>query len=158
MPNFFVITKWHATTFRVEKSNPFPIQELADEFIEENIGKFPDAFIVVDPPGQASDLIVDPVTKTVTLDILPPVKPTVISYDDFEARFTVAEWNKATNWLYEVIPTTGLPKRPKMLQGYNRVIARNSVDLLDPKTNTFLNVMVTGGVITAARKTTILTP
>ena len=88
----------------------------------------------------------------------PISNPTTISFDDFEARFTTAEWDDATDFVYQVDTTTGNPKRKALIQGLARAQARNSVDLLDAKTETFLSVLVNGEIITASRKTAILTP
>jgi len=87
-----------------------------------------------------------------------PIKPTVVSFDDFEARFDMAEWDAATDFVYETDLTTGKPKRRALVQGLARAQARNRVDLLDAKTSAFLDALVVGGVITAQRKTEILTP
>ncbi len=82
----------------------------------------------------------------------------IISFDDFESRFTSDEWDDATDYVYEVDTTTGKPRRRALVQGLARAQARNSVDLLDSKTDAFLSLLVTGNVITEARKTNILTP
>ncbi len=74
MPSFVAIMKWDIG-FRVEKSMSFDTQAEADAHVAAHLGTHPDAFVVVDPPGQASDLIADPVAKTVTLDILTPPPP-----------------------------------------------------------------------------------
>ena len=81
-----------------------------------------------------------------------------ITFDDFESRFTSAEWDDATDYVYEVNITSGKPKRRTLVQGLARAQARNNVDLLDSKTDAFLSLLVTGNVITEARKTDILTP
>ena len=86
-----------------------------------------------------------------------PLSPE-ISFDDFEARFTTSEWDDATDYVYEVSTTTGKPKRRALVQGLQRASARNSIDLLDPKTDAFLSLLAAGNVITEARKTDILTP
>jgi hypothetical protein len=81
-----------------------------------------------------------------------------VTFDSFEGRFTTAEWDAATDYVYEVNTTTGKPKRKALVQGLARAQAQNMVDLLDAKTDAFLGLLVTGGVITAARKIIILTP
>lgn len=81
-----------------------------------------------------------------------------ISFDDFESRFTGAEWDDATDFVYQSDPTTGKPMRRALVQGLARAQARNNVDLSHAKTDAFLSIMVSGGVITEQRKTQILTP
>jgi len=160
MRNFFAIIKWNATSFRVEKSMTFDTQVLADTFVAENISSFPDAFVVVDPPGQASDLIVDPGAKTVTLSVLPIVNPSVIPFDNFESRFTTVEWGATLEFIYEVDLTTGKPKRKEMIRGLGKEIGSDRVDLLKkgPKsTDAFMTTLVNNGIISSARKTEILT-
>ena len=82
----------------------------------------------------------------------------VVSFDNFEARFTAQEWDGTTDFVYEVDITTGKPKRKALVQGLARAQARNHVDLLDARTDVFMDTLVSGGVITAPRKTAILTP
>jgi len=84
--------------------------------------------------------------------------PTNISFDNFEGRFTATEWDDATDYVYEVNTTTGKPKRRVLVQGLACAQARNSVDLTHGKTAAFLQLLVNGNVITAVRKTQILTP
>ena len=74
MPSFVAIMKWDAEN-RVGKSMPFSTRVEADAHIAAHIGAFPDAFVAVDPPAQVSDLLVDPVTKIVSLSVLPPPPP-----------------------------------------------------------------------------------
>jgi len=81
-----------------------------------------------------------------------------ITFDDFEDRFTPQEWDAATLYVYQSDTASGEPLRPKLVQGLQRAIARNQVDLLDAKTAQFLALLVTGNVIDDARKTEILTP
>lgn len=80
----------------------------------------------------------------------------IVTYGDFEARFTVLEFDAATAFVYAADPSTGAPLRPKLIRGLTRAIARNSVDLLDPSTVFFLDALVSGGVINEARKAEIL--
>ena len=76
MASFIAIMKWDAG-FRVEKTASFRIESDANDHVRSNLARFPDAFVVQDPPGQASDLIANPVAKTVTLSPLPaPTPPT----------------------------------------------------------------------------------
>ena len=82
----------------------------------------------------------------------------MVTFDAFEARFTSQEWDDATDFIYEVNTTTGKPKRKALVQGLGKAQARNNVDLLDAKTDGFLTLLESGGVITAARKIIILTP
>jgi hypothetical protein len=79
----------------------------------------------------------------------PPPPPTVISVNAFFARFTPAE--KAA--LLAALPTHaawGLPLVNAALSP--------GVDLTLPATATMVNALVTGGVLTAARATVVLTP
>ena len=76
MSSFLAIMKWDGSN-RIEKSMPFRTQREVDDHIATHLGRFPDAFVAVDPPGQVSDLLVDPVAKTVSLSVLPlPSPPT----------------------------------------------------------------------------------
>lgn len=99
----------------------------------------------------------DGVDWTAPVVVPEPPNP-IISFDLFESRFTATEWDDATDYVYEVDIVTGKPKRRVLVQGLARAQARNSVDLSDAKTDAFLGILVTGNVITAARKTAILTP
>ncbi len=90
----------------------------------------------------------------------PPAEPpsTVISYAEFEARFTPGEFDAATDFVFETDPATGKPARRALIQALQRAVARNSVDLASPRTAAFLDALVAAGILTAARKTEILTP
>lgn len=81
-----------------------------------------------------------------------------ISYETFQDRFTSAEFNAATDFIYENDIITGKPKRRALIQRLSRAIAKNQVRLDDARTVAFLDALVTGGVITAQRKAEILTP
>ena len=85
------------------------------------------------------------------------VHPPVISYESFQDRFTAAEFNAATDFVYESDLGTGKPKRRAMIQGLSRAMAKNSVNLLDARTIAFMDSLVTGGILTAARRDAILT-
>ena len=87
-----------------------------------------------------------------------PVRPTILTYEKFQDRFTVEEFDAATGFVYEHDLTTGKPKRPAMVQAFARTLAKNRVDLLDARTTAFLNALVTVGILTPARKTEILAP
>lgn len=89
---------------------------------------------------------------------VPPANEPIISMDAFEARFTTQEWDDAYDFVYEVDITTGLHKRKALVQGWNRAMARGTVDLSDAKTIAFMGALVAGGVITEAKKDIILTP
>jgi hypothetical protein len=109
--------------------------------------------------GSSDVLDAGTVTRTYTTEADPPIpSPTVLTFDAFEGRFTGAEWDDATDFVYEVNTTTGKPKRRALVQGLARAQARNRVDLEDNKTDVFLGVLVSGGVLTAERKIEILTP
>jgi len=86
------------------------------------------------------------------------VNSAVVSFTDFEERFTSQEWNAATDFVYQTDTVTGKPKQRAMIQGLARAQARNSVDLADNKTAGFLTALVSGLVITASRKNEILKP
>jgi len=88
----------------------------------------------------------------------PPITEFLVSFDAFEDRFTAQEWDDVTGYVYAVDTATGKPKRKALVQGLARAQARNSVDLLDPKTDAFLTLLVAGNVITTAKKTKILEP
>jgi hypothetical protein len=112
------------------------------------------------------DVVIDVGAQTVTVN-KPAIDLTAqelsdrdrnVVFDQFEARFTTQEWDDATDYVYESDTTTGKPKRRALVQGLTRAQARNKVDLLDSKTSAFLSLLVTGGVISEARKTEILTP
>jgi len=81
-----------------------------------------------------------------------------VKFEAFESLFTIAEWDAATDFVYESDLTTGKPKRRALVQGLACAQARNKVDLLDQKTAAFLQALVAGGIITAQRKTEILSP
>jgi len=87
-----------------------------------------------------------------------PPKPTVITYEAFQDRFTAAEFNAATDFVFESDLVTGKPKRRALIQGLSRAMAKNAVDLNDARTVAFMDALVAGGIITAARKDAILTP
>lgn len=78
----------------------------------------------------------------------------MVSFDDFEERFTTQEWDDATDYSFNA----SVAVKRKIKQGLQRAIARNNVDLLDAKTDAFLGLLVSGGVITVQRKSEILTP
>lgn len=85
-------------------------------------------------------------------------KPTVISYEAFQDRFTAAEFNAATDYVYESDLTTGKPKRRALIQGLGRAMAKGNIDLSDARTAAFLDALVAGGVLTQARRDAILVP
>lgn len=124
---------------------------------------FPKGVAAPTPSGLPAFWIANYEAKTVIHDQAAQDEATrqskrIISFDAFEARFTMQEWDDATDYVYEVDIVTGKPKRKVLVQGLARAQARNSVDLLDPKTDGFLSLLVAGGVIAAARKIVILKP
>ena len=143
---------------RVEKYGRFGTQAAADAHVAAFIGQYTDAFVTSDPGSSADEWLVDPVAHTISISATPVVPPSVISFDDFEARFTAGEWDAATDHVYEADTATGLPKRRALLQNHSRAIARNSVDLHDDKTANFMAALVAGGVVTQARSDTISSP
>jgi hypothetical protein len=109
--------------------------------------------------GFADTFTANKINRAHTLeDIPPPPPPTIISLEDFEERFTTAEWCAATDFIYEMDIATGKPKNRALLQELSRSYARNNVNLLDSKTDAFMTKLVTGGIVTTQRKTEILTP
>ena len=116
------------------------------------------AFAALNPGGNINDMIVDPVARTISYFPLPSIRPTIIPYEAFQNRFTAAEFNAATDFIYESDLATGKPKRRAMIQGLARAIAGNAVDLLGARTAAFMDALVAGGIITTTRKTEILTP
>jgi len=88
----------------------------------------------------------------------PPITAYSVTYEAFQDRFTQAEMDGMTDYIYETDVTTGMPKRQAIIQAYQRDVAANSVDLLAAKTDTFLTALVAAGVVTEARKTAILDP
>jgi len=149
---FVAVVGWDGGN-RVTKYHDFQTLGEAQAHVGQHGG-----FATTRPAVPVGDWLVDSGAGTLSIDVIPAVKPTVISFDDFEARFTTQEWDDATDYVYEVSTTTGKPKRRALVQGLARAQAKNHIDLLDAKTDTFLGVLVSGGVLTAARKTTILTP
>ena len=145
---------------RFEKGKIYPTEAEALAHVERVIGANPDAYVAEVPveSNAYTEWLCDPVAKTVTFDPLPVVKPTVISYEDFQDRFTATEFNAATDFVYESDLTTGKPKRRAFIQGLGRAMAKGTVDLNDARTVAFMDALVTGGVVTSDRKTVILTP
>ena len=95
----------------------------------------------------------------ISTEILPdPPPPTVITYEAFQGRFTAAEFNTVTDFVYESDLVTGKPKRRALIQGISRALAKGTVDLLDARTVVFLDALAAGGIVDAARKAEILTP
>ena len=85
-------------------------------------------------------------------------KSTVISYEEFQSRFMAAEFNAATDFVYESDLVTGKPKRRALIQGISRALAKGTVDLADVRTVAFLDALVAGQIIDTIRKAEILTP
>ena len=63
-----------------------------------------------------------------------------------------------TEFIFEVDISIGKPKRPRLIQAFNRIMALNEVDLLGAKTEVFMDALVATGAITVQRKTEILKP
>ena len=85
-------------------------------------------------------------------------KTHAIPYEEFQDRFTTAEFDAATDFVYESDLETGKPKRRALIQGLSRYVARNSVDLLGAETLGFLDALIESGIITEIRKDIILDP
>ncbi len=156
MKAFIAVVKWDGD--RLAKYADFDTQAEAIAHIAEFGG-----FVAPSPGGGVMFWVVDPVAETLVHDQAAEDEHArqerrSIVFDDFEARFTTQEWDDATDYVKEIDTTTGKPKRRVLVQGLERAVARNSVDLLDAKTDSFLGLLVSGGVITETRKDEILTP
>jgi hypothetical protein len=145
---------------RVTKYQSHDTEAMADTHVAAFIGQFPNAFVAENPGGGSGDWLVEPVGKTLSnsAPIPPALTEFVVDFDTFEARFEVAEWNAATDYVYESNTTTGKPMRRVLVQGLARAMARDKVDLLHAKTAGFLAALVSGGVVTQGRSDTILDP
>jgi|TARA_R110000824_G_scaffold296016_2_gene484338 hypothetical protein len=141
---------------RITKYQPLGSLAAADAHVAKFIGIYPDAFSAEDPGGSAGEWLVDPIAHTLANSPLPTPVINVLSFDDFESRFTTEEWNEATDFVYAINVETGVPLRRTLLQNHSRAIARNSVDLLHDKTTAFMDALVVGEVITQARSDQIL--
>ena len=82
----------------------------------------------------------------------------IISFSNFEDRFTASEWNDTTDFVYEVNPDTGAVKQRVLIQELARMTAKGNVDLTASATDDFLTKLVNGGVITSDRRDAILVP
>lgn len=154
---YLAIMKWTAAN-RIAKYQDFATEAAAQAHVQSRAENCPGAFVVAHPGGNFADWLVDPVAKTISVDPLPVAKPTAISYEAFQSRFTSAEFDAATDYVEEHDITNGKPKRRALKQAMARVYAKDRVDLQDPKTDAFLQALVNGGVLTAPRKVEILTP
>lgn len=143
---------------RIEKYAEFATQAEANAHITSFTGSYPNAYVVLHPSGPVGNLLCDTAGKTVSVSPPAPVKPTAISYEAFQNRFTNAEFNAATDFIYESDLVTGKPKRRALIQGLSRSMSKNLVDLLDTRTDSFLSALVNGGIITEVRKSEILIP
>ena len=143
---------------RATKYAEFATQAAADAHVAAFIVKYPIAYTVLHPGGNISNLLCDPIAKTASISPLVKPKPTTISYEDFQNRFTAVEFDAATDFVYESDLVTGKPKRRATIQGLSRAMAKNAVDLLDARTTAFLDALVSGLIINAQRKAEILTP
>jgi hypothetical protein len=88
------------------------------------------------------------ITGEFEADAMPP-PPTVLSVNQFFNRFTAAE---------KAALISGLATHAAWGTVIVTAALSDGVDLLAPATATGLQVLVTGGVLTAARRTVILTP
>ena len=143
---------------RITKYQPLSTLAAADAHVAKFIEIYPDAFSAESPGGSAGEWLVDPVAHTLANSPRPSPVKSVLSFDDFESRFTAEEWDAATDFVYAVNVETGVPLRRALLQNHSRAIARNSVDLHDDKTANFMAALVAGGVVTQARSDTISSP
>ena len=125
MSRHIAVMSWGIDS-RVAKSMIFDSVEESDAHIATFIERFPDAFSHPMLEGQPSDWVVDPATNTVTFSLKPPKPRRFITLVDFEARFTTAEWNKATDFVYLVDTTTGKPKNRALIQGLARATRINN--------------------------------
>lgn len=158
MEDFIAVVAWNGSN-RITKFMDFNTQPEAAAHVAAHAGKYPAAFVAARPEqGGYRDWLVDGLAGTLGYDPPATVYPTVVSFDDFEARFTAAEWNAATDYVYATNTGTGLPLRRALLQGLARAQARGKVDLEAAATDAFLAALVSGGVLTAQRKAEILDP
>lgn len=147
---YVAVVKW-AVDGRVEKYQDFGTEADANSHAVEFGG-----FVAPDPGGNFDDWKV--VGETLEIDPLPPVYPTVIDWEAFQGRFTALEFDDATDYVYASNTTTGKPVRGKLIQALSRVMAKDKVDLEDAKTDAFLDILVSAGIVSAERKAEILTP
>lgn len=103
---------------------------------------------------RASAEVVDKVTADAAAAA---VKPTVLAYEAFEGRFTTAEQDGVTDFVYETSPN-GKPARKALLRAYNRSLAKGQIDLTAQSTINFMDALVAAGVLTQVRRDEILTP
>lgn len=155
---YLSIVRWDADNY-VDKYQECATQEEADAHVAFVAETFPNAFSADRPAGGPKDWLVDPAAETVSHTPKPVPDPTefIVSYEEFEDRFTEEEVALMGEFLYAV-DDTGKPRNVSAIQSMQRAIASNSVDLLHSKTDTWLSILVDGEVITDERKTVILTP
>ena len=150
--SYVAIVSWGDNN-RVAKYAEFPVEAEAVSHVVKHGG-----FAAPHPGVGSGSWLVDPVTKT--LSVSPPVaaKPTKILYEAFQSRFTQTEFDATVEFLFEIDSVRGKPKRPRLIQTFNQVVAKNGIHLLAVEIDAFMTALVNGGVITAQRKTEILTP
>jgi len=125
---------------------------------QNHVDAFSGAFAVQDLGGNPLDWLIDPIGKTISVSPRPVAPQTIVSYEEFQDRFSAAEFDSATDYIYETDQTTSKPKRRALIQALARAMASNQVDLESNRTVAFLAALVNGGIITEERKTEILTP
>lgn len=121
----------------------------ADRFLAAH----PEAFEVADPGGDASAWRIE--DGAAVLDPPPPPRVSVLSYSDFEDRFTKAEQDALADLLYSA-DSRAVHARPRLMAVINRAIASNTIDLDARATAAFMDAIVEFGVIAPARRPEIL--
>jgi|3_EtaG_2_1085321.scaffolds.fasta_scaffold01323_6 hypothetical protein len=121
-------------------------------------GTIAGAFAAQSPSDKPEDWLVNPGAETIADDPLPVVMPTVISYEDFEDRFTSQQADDVAAWVYAMDANTGGPLHPSRIKQYNRAISANKVDLERPSTASFMAQLVSAGIVTQQESDVILTP
>ena len=106
---------------RITKYQPLGSLAAADAHVAKFIGIYPDAFSAEDPGGSAGEWLVDPIAHTLANSPLPTPVINVLSFDDFESRFTTEEWNEATDFVYAINVETGVPLRRTLLCSMTRL-------------------------------------
>lgn len=139
---------------RVEKYQEYQTEAEAEAHVARVVDTYPLSYSVLSPGGYFADWLCNVVAKTVVLDPLPVVKPTVISYETFQDRFTAAEFKALTAF---VVQRAADGTKPEYMQA---ILMRKSVNLLGAATIAFMDALVAAipQVVTQARRDNILTP
>lgn len=148
---YIAVMNWNANN-RVTKYQEFSVQVEAETFAARG-GSLPgtrvEAFAVQRPSGDVFEWSVNSFTKTLTYSPPPVVKPTVIPKDEFVDRFTDAELNG--------ILAAGRTD-VQVARWLEKARGAGGIDLTSPKVAAGMALLVSKGLVTAERKTEILTP